>query len=195
MSADLLTDDERVAMLQNYIAKGGDDLDMVTALVAKVIESGAWSSFTDQLGQPVEHQSFQSFVTTPRWRGLGTSKTALSAWVREQDAPTAEAVERAWRGEIPAARPVGRPTNNESATHITGQRDADSILARLKRDHPDLAESVVNGELSANAAAIRLGWRHPRIVATSPASVARKLREIWSDQQLEDLIQELEVNR
>ena len=32
-------------------------------------------------------------------------------------------------------------------------------MKRLKRDHPELAERVVNGELSANAAAIQAGFR------------------------------------
>jgi hypothetical protein len=35
----------------------------------------------------------------------------------------------------------------------------DYILARLKRDHPELAERVVDGDLSANAAAIEAGFR------------------------------------
>jgi hypothetical protein len=36
-------------------------------------------------------------------------------------------------------------------------------IARLKRDNPELAERVVNGELSANKAAIQAGFRRPTI--------------------------------
>lgn len=36
-------------------------------------------------------------------------------------------------------------------------------LARLKRDNPDLAARVVNGELSAHKAAIQAGFRRPMI--------------------------------
>ena len=32
-------------------------------------------------------------------------------------------------------------------------------LKRLKRDHPELAKQVINGDLSANAAAIQAGFR------------------------------------
>jgi hypothetical protein len=35
-------------------------------------------------------------------------------------------------------------------------------LARLRRDRPDLAEKVIAGELSANAAAIEAGFRKKR---------------------------------
>jgi hypothetical protein len=42
-------------------------------------------------------------------------------------------------------------------------------LARLKRDRPDLAEKVIAGELSANAAAIEAGFRKkPTRKATCP---------------------------
>lgn len=181
----LLSDDERVVMLQKYVSQGGRDLDLVASLVGKVIESGAWSSFTDQLGMPVEHDSFRSFVETPRWRGLGTSKAALVGWVREQDAEAADAVERAWRGEVPAARKHGRPTEKVSATHFS-QRDrtADATVARLKRDNPALAERVVNGELTPHAAARLSGWRKPRVLITSPTSVCRRLADEWTADEL-----------
>jgi hypothetical protein len=45
-------------------------------------------------------------------------------------------------------------------------------LARLERDRPDLAERVIAGDLSANAAAIEAGFRRP------PDSLAQ-LRAAW----------------
>ena len=185
-AAPLLSDDEHVIMLQKYISEGSRDLDLVTSLVGTVIESGAWSSFTDQLGQPVEHDSFRSFVETPRWRGLGTSKTALVGWVKAQDESAAEAVERAWRGEIPAARAAsGRPTVNESAPPVSVRdHTADATVARLKRDNPALAERVVNGELTPHAAARLSGWRKPRVLITSPTSVCRRLADEWTADEL-----------
>ena len=70
--------------------------------------------------------------------------------------------------------------------------EADGILARLKRDDPDMAQQVVNGELSANAAARIKGWRKPRILVTSPTSVAHRLREHFTADELADLIKELQ---
>lgn len=187
MSKPLLSDDERIVMLQKYVSEGEQDLGLVTSLVGKVIESGAWSSFTDQLGMPVEHDSFRSFVETPRWRGLGTSKSALVGWVREQDPEAADAVERAWRGEVPAARKVGPPPmdqrGNVEAPNITAG-SADYLLARLKRDRPDLAARVVAGEKSPNAAAIEAGFRPRQIKVTSPESVCQRLASVWTAEQL-----------
>ena len=48
-------------------------------------------------------------------------------------------------------------------TLLKGQHNdtATGVLRRLKRDRPDLAERVVSGEISANAAAIQAGFRKP----------------------------------
>ena len=174
-------------MLQNYVATGTDDLDMVTNLVGKVIESGSWREFTTPNGFPVAHSTFQSFVTADRWDGLGTSRDALVAWVREQDPAVADLVERAWRDEVPAAQDYGtnrHSTPRESGTHSSGRRDADSILARLKRDDPETAQKVINGELTANAAARSKGWRKPRILLTSPHSIVSGLRKHLTDDEI-----------
>lgn len=40
-------------------------------------------------------------------------------------------------------------------------RGRDYTMARLRRDNPELAAQVEAGELSANAAAIQAGFRHP----------------------------------
>lgn len=190
----LLSGDDSVSMLQKYIADGTHDVSMIAGLVRDVIEGGWWSGFTDELGMRVEHPSFQSFVTTPRWRGLGVSRDALVGWVREHDADAAGLIEKTWNKEVPAAKSEkGRTPGNAGGTRIsTHEKTADSILARLKRDDPDMAQQVVNGELSANAAARIKGWRKPRILVTSPTSVAHRLREHFTADELADLIKELQ---
>jgi hypothetical protein len=52
--------------------------------------------------------------------------------------------------------------NNKAFYNVSGFKNnegnsASYTLARLKRDYPELAERVVAGELSANAAAIEAG--------------------------------------
>lgn len=178
-------------MLQKYVAEGVRDIDFVTRLIGDVMETGAWREFTDPLGFTHSHDSFRSFIETRRWKGLGSSKDALVAWVGQSDESIAADIERVWRDEVPVARRNGEVGNGRSsfrATKATGGTDtADSILARLKRDNPDLAERVIRGELSANAAARIMGWRKPRVLLTSPESVARKLREFFTEEELNEL--------
>lgn len=179
-------------MLQKYVAEGVDDIDMVTRLIGDVMETGAWREFTDPLGFTHSHESFRSFIETRRWKGLGSSKDALVAWVGQSDEAIARDIERVWRDEVPVAHKNGEVGNGRSSSGGTRatQNDgftADSILARLKRDNPDLAQQVINGEITANAAARIMGWRKPRILLTSPESVARKLREFFTEEELNEL--------
>ena len=176
-------------MLQKYVAEGVRDIDFVTRLIGDVMETGAWREFTDPLGFTHSHDSFRSFIETRRWKGLGSSKDALVAWVGQSDEAIAADIERVWRDEVPVAREsAGRPTGNDGGTDIRERRgQVDGILARLKRDNPDLAQQVINGEITANAAARIMGWRKPRVLLTSPESVARKLREFFTEEELNEL--------
>ena len=46
-----------------------------------------------------------------------------------------------------------------SNAHLKGPGSIERTVARLKRDRPDLAERVVVGEMSANAAMVKAGFR------------------------------------
>lgn len=197
MSAPLLSPDEQVSHLQRAVAQGDQEIESIVTLLPKVIESGAWASFLTPLGTRVEHESFQKFVTDARYDGLGIkSRDALVKLVSPFDPDAADLAERAWRGEIPAAtRPgeIGRGRVSESATPANVRdHTADSILARLKRDDPALAEQVVNGEVTPNAAALGKGWRKPRILLTSPEHVASKIYDHWTGDQIAELIELLQ---
>ena len=177
-------------MLQKYVAEGVRDIDFVTRLIGDVMETGAWREFTDPLGFTHSHESFRSFIETRRWKGLGSSKDALVAWVGQSDESIARDIERVWRDEVPAR--IKHGSNQHSKAGVRGTNSsksdtADSILARLKRDNPDLAQRVINGEITANAAARIMGWRKPRVLLTSPESVARKLREFFTKEELNEL--------
>lgn len=130
-------------------------------------------------------------MTRPRWDGLGTSREEFVAWIRFSDPATADRVDAMLKGEIPAAKRHGERGPSRSAERLSGtqssaeKRDTDSILARLKRDDPDTAQKVITGELSANAAAHAKGWRKPRIVLSSPESVATRIRDHFTPDEIE----------
>ena len=52
----------------------------------------------------------------------------------------------------------------------------------------DLADAVVRGEVTANAAARQKGWRPPRIELRDPTVVAARIREHFSREQIDLLI-------
>jgi hypothetical protein len=91
-------------------------------------------------------------------------------------------VSRLIDGDVPAAAAHGQIGNGRSRERDTNSTPAvqsdtrERVVARLKRDRPDLAERVISGELTANAAARQAGIRKPRVVLTSPESIAAALR-------------------
>ena len=80
------------------------------------------------------------------------------------------------RAEMPEAAAQPRNENNgfdrrNDLTIVRGN-SLPYVLRRLQRDHPALAERVVKGELSANAAAIEAGFRKRTIRVPDDADAA-----------------------
>lgn len=79
-------------------------------------------------------------------------------------------------------------------TKLNTDNDANYALRRLRRDNPDLAQRVLQGELSAHAAAVQAGFR-PRTITVplDPEKMARTIRRRLSDDELDVLIAALEA--
>jgi hypothetical protein len=146
--------------------------------------------FTTPDGHHGEYTSFTLFVEAHPPRGLGGRVSQLIA-LCGTDKKLADLVKRMAREAIPAVNPHGTNQHGGGGT-ASSDRDergtADDLTSRLKRDDPELAERVVAGDITPNAAAREKGWRKPRIVLTSPDQVARKIRENWDTEQIADLI-------
>lgn len=86
---------------------------------------------------------------------------------------------------------MSKVSNSPSSS---GDRNrADSLLARLKRDRPDLAQQVIDGELSATKAAREAGIITPTVRLGKPTTVAAKLRDHYSREDLAELARQLRV--
>jgi hypothetical protein len=162
-------------------------------LVERLLDEEAWREFDAPapIGHVV-HTSFREFVQAKPSAGLGSRLDQLKALCgTRQD--LADRVQRMFDEQIrPAAAPgeIGNGRPRERGTNPTpGRSDTrERVIARLKRDDPALAQRVVNGEITANAAARQAGIRKPRIVLTSPASIARALRQHLAAEDIAELI-------
>lgn len=68
----------------------------------------------------------------------------------------------------------------------------DYTVARLRRDQPELAERVIKGELSANAAAIQAGFRIKTLsVPLDPERAAQALKRHFTRDELQRLVEAL----
>jgi hypothetical protein len=167
----------------------------------------AYLRLEDARGRPFP--DFRSFIKTARPHGLGLHdqdelKKILELEHKEEREPylrketverMAEMRQRVHRllfEEVQPERAHGRPRSGEekeSGAFFSGPQGnatTDSIVARLKRDDPELASKVINGEIKPNAAALKKGWRKPRILITTPRNMIKHLRQYMSrEDQLE----------
>lgn len=194
-----LTDEQRrVARAGEALHRDGASPAGALELLAAIVEDRTWERLVDAKGRSLEGR-FRDFVEARAPYGLGYDPDQLPKVlalrhpreavpdVAYRMATMREAVRTLLLEEIAPALPVGRP--NERATFIVGRSDtAEKITARLKRDDPELAERVVTGEVTPHAAALTKGWRKPRIVVSSPESVATALRRHMTTDQIARLI-------
>lgn len=166
-------------------------------LLASIIEDRTWERVTDLKGRSFKGR-FREFVAD-RASGLAYDPEQLPKVISlrhpHEGKPEVEARMKRMRTEVTAelrddlspALMAGRPTEKQCGTSFnTGT--AQHVVKRLKRDDPELAERVVRGEITPNAAAREKGWRRPRVVVSSPDAVARSLLKHMSADDIAKLI-------
>ncbi len=179
-------------------------------------DGGNLSHFLEGLAEAVEKEawlqlglSFQEFISSPAPDGLDIPLEQFKAAYhirhrKEKYFPTAaEYYSKMRKKVLDQLNPeLPKPTvgdgnpgpgrGNKTVNNVNRLRGGNSetyALRRLKRDRPDLADKVLDGELSANAAAIEAGFRKRTITVTlEPRSIARTLARHLSEDQINDLI-------
>jgi hypothetical protein len=146
--------------LQRTMGEGGSRLfDVVPAQLRTVIKQELWKQCADKKGQPFPN--FEAFVVHKLWWGLESNIDDLLAYCRN-----APEVQSLIREQVPktythveAGAKGGRGKKANSNTTSFSDRGSTYALRRLKREKPKLAEQVIAGKLTANAAAIQAGFR------------------------------------
>lgn len=118
-------------------------------------EHKGWQQLDDQYGHPFP--SFRAFCTAKAPRGLGYDPQVIDTLVQE----TREITLGEKMAEIQALREHG--TNQHSntgvdvvnSTSVQGGNSRDYLLARLKRDSPEIAEALARGEYPSVRAAAK----------------------------------------
>lgn len=168
-------------------------------LLAALVEDRTWERLKDAKGRSFKGR-FRAFVETRPPFGLGYDPDQLPKLLELRHphesvpdvtfrmAAMRKQVKALLLAEIPSAAPHGdgpgrghtekRLYDTNSFPPPSSRPDsAEHVIARLKRDDPELAEKVVKGELTPNAAAREKGWRKPRIILSTPERVAESIRK------------------
>ena len=178
-------------------SNGADVMSALPGLVQQLLDDEAWREFTIPGGQTVRHKSFGAFVRADPPKGLGGRKGQLVALCgadellagRVRSMLYAETPPAAAPGEIGGghARVYDIKSDPPPKSPSSRPDSAEYVVSRLKRDDPELAEKVVRGEITPNAAAREKGWRKPRIALSTPERVAASLRKWMPRESLKRL--------
>jgi hypothetical protein len=150
---------EKAELVQTTVdcfRRGCGSLENLPGLIAKVIEVKAWESRLHH-GRLYELPSLRDLVTRKPPEGWGQNPDKIEALLK--DSPEVLAC---WREEM--KHKTGPKAESDLCNNITETTKGTGTskaytLSRLKRENAELFQQVVAGELSANAAAIKAGWR------------------------------------
>jgi hypothetical protein len=171
-------------------------------LLYVIVNDETWRRVETQGGG--HHATFTEFVETGQPFGLGVKTAELRKLValrhpgedvvetRERMTWLRSKVEELFAKDVEAIGSHGGPRQQdggqERGTNLPRSDVAPRVLARLKRDAPELAERVVNREVSADAAAREMGWRRPRIVVSTPERIAKSLKRTMPPEDIARLV-------
>jgi len=152
--------EDRIRNLQSLLGDGGSKLlDLAPKYLTSLIKHRDWETATGPGFR--QFDTFEAFVTCPGYQGLNTTLDHLMRICYDNT----DAV-KAIRGEVPELGDVGNGNKWVKADNVRLDKHGNNqtyTLKRLKRDNPDLAQQVIDGELSANAAAIKAGFRRKMV--------------------------------
>lgn len=182
---------EIVGEAKRAIIQSNGELNVVANWIARIYREEAYKQWLDPVREEVyESETLGEFIVKPMPGGLGLTFDLVRDMCRIDPE-----VERIVLQEIPAAAANGEYGNGRSRSDIIRPTHGTAetyTLSRLKRDRKDLFDRVIDGEMSANAAAIEAGFREKKV--TVPAGLfglARWIKSHYDKDQIEDLISAL----
>ncbi|MEU0691417.1 hypothetical protein [Streptomyces uncialis] len=179
-----------VEALGSALREGEHGLQTGPALLVRVLREGSWRSFVTQRGEPVEHRSFEQFVTTPPLKGLGASMRLIEKLVESLDEESSRA-EACDLLDQAVQRRAGRPrkTQDDIQNIAPSGTSREAGLRRLRKDRPDLHTEVLAGHLTTHAAMVQAGFRRRTLTIPidSPEHVAQALRRALSPEDIATL--------
>jgi hypothetical protein len=166
---------EKAQLVQTTVEcfrRGAGSLENLPGLLKKVIEERAWEARLHN-GRLYELPSLRELVTRKPLEGWGQNPDKIEAVIK--DHPEVLAL---WRDAMSHQGERNDLRNNITEVKATTGTGKAYTVSRLKRESPELFQQVVAGELSANAAAIKAGFRKPvPLLPKDPAKAAQAIRD------------------
>ena len=168
----VMTDTEANVLVEGLwsaVDRGAPSIKDIPQIIKRVIQTDAWRRRRLRNGKIVEHSTFRAFITTKPLDGCGYDPKKIYALIKGE--PETEVL---WREAMKGKQ----GTRSDLVDNVNEVKSSDGnsrsyTLTRLKHQKPELFQDVVDGKLSANAAAIAAGFRKKR-------SPLQNLRAAWA---------------
>jgi hypothetical protein len=173
----LLHNDTVARALSRAIADGDASMDSVPGLLRRIITENMWQErIVPESGEVITFKRFEDFVATPPLEGLGATMDVIRALCKKQedvlillDEVTRKALNQNGGDRTSVIYNTG-PNERGTGREYT--------VARLERDgQSDLAQRVINREVTAAEARRIAGWEKEKIAIRldDPASAAQTI--------------------
>lgn len=161
----------------------------------------AWASESPPWGLGLDPEFVETLLNEKDFRKLSLQVAAYSQEYQGDTGKSPAVVNREAAVAVPAAEKHG--TNQHTGGRKTGRdnvtssrnrgNSASSIAARIKRDHPELARRMENGEISPYKAGILAGIKDPMVqVKTNDVDAAARVLAKHFGDRLGELIAALQ---
>lgn len=165
-----------VSRVKNLNRQVGSNYPRLIEALGEVLEGGYWREFeSGGTGTRIKFERFEDFLD---WCNFPPKELIAVLDAHKEQVLLAQ-VRVELGGDLAEHGEIGNGRESRDRdTNSKKQDDATYIVARLRRDEPELAEKVMAGDLSANAAAIEAGFRRRYIripLGDAPAAVGKLL--------------------
>lgn len=151
----LLRNSSLCQSLDKSLRQGEMGIGSTCDLIKAVIREKSWTRRKIRTGELITLSSLRELITKPPLEGYGEKVEDVERMIANDPEALADFRE-AVKGEHGGDR---KSPDAIKCSNPTVDRGKAYTLARLKRETPELFDAVVRGELSANAAAVKAGWR------------------------------------
>lgn len=188
--ANLLHNDTVARALSRAIADGDAALENVPGLLRRIIKEDMWRErIVPESGETITFARFEDFVTTEPLDGLGTSMDVIRALCKK-DEDVLIMLDEVTKKTL---SPLGANQSTAGVIYNTPERGTsrEYTVARLERDGmPDLAQRVINREVTAAEARRLAGWEKEKIAIRldDPKSAAQTILKRMDREAIAELL-------
>jgi hypothetical protein len=172
--------------VMSAIHHGLGNLETVPALLRRIIENKAWEARQVKMRGVVQLANLRELITKEPMDGWGENPERIEALIRDD----AEVLAM-WREAMKQkSHDRGNQHTGGKVDNVTPARKGNSrayTVSRLQREAPELFAQVAAGTISANAAAIKAGFRKK----LKPLDILRQAWAKASETERETFIQEI----